>query len=335
MQVRYAEIGGAAAVGIGRRWLIALLAFLLGATLAAVTASPVRAQTVPLNAVYYDHEGTINVPTSPGNAAAIASAVNMTDGAFIQMDVGSEIFMTFGDSAAVGDGTEAADLRIVVVDDLFPAFAEVYLQGSGTDGFEFHGLFADTSDILIDLDAAELGPITEVRIVQNEFCPVIEGEPIPCVDQTYPNLGFDLDAVEALSLDDGEDEGITCGGDPDPCANIADPEGQWTASCEDCDGATITVNEEGEGEIANIDVEDTPPDGFTFELISNDRPTRWWKAFVEADGVRVANCTLRQIARWVLREERPATGCFYLTPLFGNRLRYTVLWPTDPGFSFR
>jgi hypothetical protein len=272
--------------------------------------------------------------------------------------------MTFPENKVAVPGVDGADLRIVTIDTLYPALADIYVMGPDDDIFTFYGSFADTAHVEIDLDLlpggeGSFGPVKSVMIVQHDDCEGIFDPLTPLEGAFYEStctsdrdglghLGFDVDAVEALSFDDfPSDDGtvIQCGEGEgeDPCANFEDPEGQWEASCEDCGNATITINDEQEGEVANIDVGgDTPDDGFTLELIDNNPPPRWWRTatvFVTEDDVEqeMDRCTLREIARWLLRQQRPATdGCFYLTPLFQPfRLKYTVLWPTDPGFSFR
>ena len=46
-------------------------------------------------------------------------------------------------------------------------------------------------------------------------------------------------------------------------------------------------------------------------------------------------CTWRERLAFKFRDEIPDSVCFFLTPLHGKRLKYTVLDPTDPRFKFR
>jgi hypothetical protein len=274
-------MGGAAAVGIGRRWLIALLAFLLGATLVAITTSPARA----LN---YGPVVEIDQPTE-GEVFGTGDQVDLS--------------ATF-----TGDGSETYNCLIDWGDDssdegsVLPPGIES--EGTCTGSHTYEGTGSRTIEVTVtgDFEASGVDSVT-IEIID-------EGQTV---------------------IQCGEGEG------GDPCANFEDPEGRWEASCEDCDGALITINEEEDFEVANIDVTNTPLDGFTLELIDREPPRFWWRtATVFVDGEEMDRCTLREVLRWVFRQERPAEGCFYLTPLFRPlRLKYTVLWPTDPGFSFR
>jgi hypothetical protein len=331
--------------GIALAFLAALLAFLLGATLLAVTSAPAEGQEVThVFAALFSQAGTIH---GDGDNNDATEEVATLDNIHVEIDDGATIVMRFlGDTYAI-DG-EGPDIRIHTVNEFQPNEANISVSEDGEtwldvgDGPLPDWQTVDDGVFGVDIDLSGLEGIDRVKFVRLVGNDQGEGE----FEENDGTPGFDLDAVEALNFADfpPDETVIPCGEGGDACSSFEDPDGNWQASCEGCEGATIIIREEDPeiGEVANIEVtgeEFKADDGFTLELTSA-RPDRWWRASVfvsedDGDPQPMDRCTLREIARWLLRQQRPGEGCFYLTPLFGNRLRYTVLWPTDPGFSFR
>ena len=151
-----------------------LLPFIFVGTVHALTS----------NAEYVSHIGNIY----PSGTGSISEAVGTPDDEkFVQMDVGSNITLKFpGDYAALPNGTNAPDLQVNIYDALFPASAEIFVSLDGTTWVS-KGVFSDTANIDLDVDGTS--PVKYVKIDQDD-------NPI---DQTYPTLGFDLNAVVALN----------------------------------------------------------------------------------------------------------------------------------------
>lgn len=199
-------MGGAAAMGRRRRWLVLVVAMVLGAALAAVIPiGPAGAAVSPLNAEYESSTGTIWVGNSAGDPTAIATAVNTTNGrdGFVEMDPGSEeepgstLVMGFPDDyVAVPDGGSGTDVRVVTLDDTLVASAEILIKGPNGEGFTSVGTYPDDMNGDIDLDDVDgepFGPVKYVKIVSTECAvPGCDGDATP---------GFDVDAVEALSYE--------------------------------------------------------------------------------------------------------------------------------------
>jgi hypothetical protein len=90
-----------------------------------------------------------------------------------------------GDWLVIPDGTAAPDLAVSVVDDLYPADAEILVSADGTTWSSL-GVKSDTADIALNLEG--VGPIRYVKIDQAAHF----------IDPAYPDLGFDLNGVAAL-----------------------------------------------------------------------------------------------------------------------------------------
>jgi len=132
---------------------------------------------------------------------------------FIQISDGSSIILVFVDNVALANGSmTAADLRIHTYDEPWPSAAKIEVSA---DGVTFETLpapplndpvrycagpatpasFCNYDDnpagyIDLDFDSVGLSYVTHVRLT--DLTAEIDGE------TTYPTLGFDLDAVEAL-----------------------------------------------------------------------------------------------------------------------------------------
>ncbi len=166
-----------------RKLIVKLLVVALVISL-GVLVLPSIIGAISLSGEYDSHSGAININGTTTIELAVATP---GDGKFIQLDVGSWIILKFpGDYLAEPDGTAAADLRIVIFDALFPADAEISVSLDGSS-WTVIGVFSDTANIDIDLES--IGAVKFVKVDQGNFY----------IDQAYPNLGFDLDAVVALN----------------------------------------------------------------------------------------------------------------------------------------
>jgi hypothetical protein len=161
-----------------------LFVTLLGAVmLVALVVTPATASSV--FASYDSSGGTIWV-----SGGTVASAVAADDADFVQLDNGAYVKFAFPAGwDAVPDGTSAPDLTVYVVDDLYAAngYVDLTLALDGT--VVQAGLFPDTADVQIDLDALGTGPVHFVKVTQG-----------PLQDPAYPHLGFDLNAVSASQI---------------------------------------------------------------------------------------------------------------------------------------
>jgi hypothetical protein len=250
------------------------------------------------NAEYYSHSGTITVSAG----ASIADAISAPDdGKFVQMAPGSEIVMRFPDhGAAVPDGTGAADLRVDIFDAIFEALAEVHVSLDGA-AWTSLGLYADTANI--DLDLEVNGPVKWVKIVQNELCDPGVAASGFCIDQAFPTLGFDLDAVVALTpgtlpygeiTSPGVDEVVFGSADFGAVYYDDDPGAvDWAVRFETCAAATNTV-------FGNVDTFSDPFtwDGHLFQAtadVSAWTPGRYCFVFNPREEAGEQNARL---ARW-------------------------------------
>jgi len=107
---------------------------------------------------------------------------------FIQISDNSTIILKFANNMVVD--RSGADIRVYVYDNLFPAYAN-FSVARGPDcasaNYVNVGTYVDTSNVSIDISGSRLGRVQCLKITDL----VAEGDP-------YPQLGFDLDAVEAL-----------------------------------------------------------------------------------------------------------------------------------------
>jgi|GEM_PF-3580104 len=187
----------------------------------------------PQNAEYVSNTPTVYPP-----GGTVAQAVAFPDdGKFIQMGPGSEIILKFpGDYEAYPDGTSAADLRVDTFDIPYPAYAEVFVSLDGS-AFISVGSFPDTANIDLDLT----GAVKYVKIVQNGT-----------IDQAYPLLGFDLDAVVALNAgSDGDGDGIL--DDDDNCPEIANSDQADFNKNDIGDACEMTGDGDGDGILNGAD----------------------------------------------------------------------------------
>jgi hypothetical protein len=106
---------------------------------------------------------------------------------FIQISDNSSITLKFVDNKAVPTGDTNPDIQIHVYDDLFPATATIEVSQDGTTWVSL-GNYPDTADVDLNIEGTGLAEVKYVRLTDL----VAGGDP-------YPTLGFDLDAVEALS----------------------------------------------------------------------------------------------------------------------------------------
>ncbi|HEX7456681.1 MAG TPA: hypothetical protein VF303_04425 [Candidatus Nanoarchaeia archaeon] len=106
---------------------------------------------------------------------------------FIQISDNSSITLKFVDNKAVPTGDTNPDIRIHVYDDLFPATATIEVSQDGTTWYSL-GDFPDTANVDLNIESTGLAEVKYVKLTDL----VAAGDP-------YPTLGFDLDAVEALS----------------------------------------------------------------------------------------------------------------------------------------
>jgi predicted ribosomally synthesized peptide with SipW-like signal peptide len=108
---------------------------------------------------------------------------------FIQISQGSTVTAKFVDNKAV-DGP-GADIRIHIYDALFPATALVEV-GTGPDcsttTWHSMGIVSDTANVDLDIGTIPLAAVQCIRLTD-------QGGP----DVTFPSLGYDLDAIEALN----------------------------------------------------------------------------------------------------------------------------------------
>jgi hypothetical protein len=140
------------------------------------------------NAVWDSQTGTVY----PQTGTVVDAVATPDDGLFVQMDVGSTIIMKFpGSYVAIPDGTSAPDLQVNTYDGIYQADAEISVSPEGTTWTSL-GVFPDTANIDIDLDAESISYVKYVKIDQGNHY----------IDQVYPTLGFDLNAVVALYSSD-------------------------------------------------------------------------------------------------------------------------------------
>ena len=209
--------------------------FISSVVFVALVIAVISVAASTTNAEYYAHSGTITPNTS-----TIPDAVAVPDdNKFVQLAPQSWISLRFpGNSAAVPDGTGAADLRIDTFDVPYLANAKIFTSLDGVN-WTLVGVYPDTADIDLDLNGG--GPVKFVKVDQSD----------EYIDPAYPTLGFDLDAVVALNsgiLPYGEitkpEAGVTVSGsvlfealywDDDPL-NV-----QWAVRNGTCAAATNTV----------------------------------------------------------------------------------------------
>lgn len=106
---------------------------------------------------------------------------------FIQISDNSSITLKFVDNKAVPTGDTSPDIRIHVYDNLFPATATIEVSQDGTTWISLDN-HPDTANVDLNIEGIGLTEVKYVRLTDLEAT----GDP-------YPTLGFDLDAVEALS----------------------------------------------------------------------------------------------------------------------------------------
>lgn len=104
---------------------------------------------------------------------------------FIQISNGTAITLQFVDNKAI-DGA-GNDIKIHTYDTLFPSSAKFEVSSDGTNFFEALASAPDTADVDLEIPDS----LTEVRYVRITDL-VTPGE-------DFPELGFDIDAVEALN----------------------------------------------------------------------------------------------------------------------------------------
>lgn len=186
-----------------RRHLTAALSTgALVVTMAVSTAGSAGADVV--DAVYDSHTGTVAL----NGAATIAAAVATDDSAFVQLGPDSSLTMVLPPGYyAVPDGSTAPDLSVRIFDAAFPALADLELSYDGATWTSV-GRYDDTADIDLDL----WGPAKYVRVVQPELCSPGIANSGYCIDQAFPQLGFDLNAVVALNAMDVSSGGFVTGG---------------------------------------------------------------------------------------------------------------------------
>jgi len=131
-----------------------------------------------------------SLSSDPSVAAALITGApdSPPDTDFIQISTGSAVTARFDNNKAInGPGN---DIRIWIFDTLFPATAkiEVSADPACAAGFVNAGNFPDTSNAEIDLTALGLSEARCVKLTDL-------GGP----DTTFPTLGFDLDAIEAIN----------------------------------------------------------------------------------------------------------------------------------------
>jgi hypothetical protein len=164
-----------------RRPLFAILALVLVLGMAPQMATPAAA--LPY-AEYHSHGGGNFYPTGGTVAEAVATPY---DGKFVQLGVESWVVLKFPDGyVAAPDGTPAPDLLIDIYDAIYDAYAEIYVSLDGSTWTSL-GVHVDTANI--DLDLEGTGPVKYVMVDQADNY----------IDPAYPDLGFDLDGVDALN----------------------------------------------------------------------------------------------------------------------------------------
>ena len=149
--------------------------------------------------VYIDQVVSVNgtfghccgdIISTPSVAASLVTGAPDSPPAlnFIQISDNSDIILKFVNNKVVD--RSGADIRIYVYDDLYPAYAS-FAIARGPDcasaSYVSVGTYVDTSNVSIDISSSRLGSVQCLKITDLTS----EGDP-------YPQLGFDLDAVEAL-----------------------------------------------------------------------------------------------------------------------------------------
>ncbi len=124
----------------------------------------------------------VTLPSSLGDANTKVSGPN--DGQFVQLSNNTVLVAHFVNNKAV-DGP-GADIRIHTIDALFPGEATIELSSDGVT-YVSAGNFFDTSNVDIDIS----GLLSEVKYIR--FTDLVDA------GEEYPDLGFDLDAIEALN----------------------------------------------------------------------------------------------------------------------------------------
>ncbi len=192
-------------------WAVATLCLLSGVTVKASFGDPYA--DLVLSVV-----GTFGTPTPLSNDPAVAAdfVLGPPDAPptsnFIQISDNSSITLVFIDNVALSDGsTSGADLRIYTYDLLYPGAAMIEVSADGVTFLTLsapplndlartclgdNSQFCNYDDNLagyidLDFDAVGLSFVTHVRIT--DLSASIDGESV------YPDLGFDLDAIEALN----------------------------------------------------------------------------------------------------------------------------------------
>jgi hypothetical protein len=125
------------------------------------------------------------VTLSSSLAEAMTRTVGVPDNSFIQISDSTVIEWEFTDNQAVNGSGD--DIRIHVIDTLYPGSAKIEVSPNGSSWTDV-GNHADTADVLINLGDFGLTSINFVRIT-DLYDPV----------DPYPNLGFDIDAIEAIN----------------------------------------------------------------------------------------------------------------------------------------
>lgn len=157
------------------------------------TPTPTPTPTIHPGEPYVDDvvavTGTFGAPTTLSSDPAVAKplVVGAPDGNFIQISDSSSVTLAFTDNKAI-DGP-GADIRIYIIDTLFPAQATIEVS-DGINPFVIvpGGPYSDTADVDIDIATTGLSEVKQVRITD-----------LTAVGDTFPQLGFDLDAARALN----------------------------------------------------------------------------------------------------------------------------------------
>jgi hypothetical protein len=144
-----------------------------------------------VSAGYFGNPGE---PLVMGAVAAAPFILGPDDNKFIQLSLGNSTVVTFDDNLAYKDCDSTGDLRIHTYDEPFPANATVSVSNDGSTWIE---VATDVPDwdpnnyVDLDLDGVLDSGVSSIQYVN--------------ITTTYdiaPPLGFDLDAIEALNLEE-------------------------------------------------------------------------------------------------------------------------------------